>query len=155
MNGAVITHILNNDPQTCKWFQGFATPDTKIYITHKPALIILNTDKSNGPGEHWCVAIFLKNNVCEFFDPYGFSPVVYDFKHILLEYAHKIKFNTKRVQGNAPTCGHHCIFFALNRSRKKSVEKIMRVYSMNLKQNDAMVYKFVQNLGVKFAHFCK
>jgi hypothetical protein len=160
MNASVIEHILTSDDYTSQWYQGFSTPDLNIprpskEDSGKPHLYVLNTDTSDGPGEHWCVAVlFLNRDICEFFDPLGMPPNYYGFEKPILRHCSKIKFNEYRVQSiSSSTCGHHCLFFALNRARKISPEKILSKYShFNFIQNDHMVYDFVvSNYGHVFA----
>ena len=156
MNGAVISHILSTNPGTKKWFCGFSSPDIPLPDIEKyPSLIILNTDKANGPGEHWCVVIIFNKNYCEFFDSYGRPPCKYNLEEPILKHVNQITYNPKRVQGNAPTCGHHCLFFALHRASGKTLSEIMyNLYTECLKINDNIVYSFVQNsYGKIYASF--
>lgn len=152
MNGHVIHGILSRDPYTSGIYQGFSTPDLPIKPKTFPALFILNTDSSKGPGKHWCVAFFPDEKTCEFFDPLGFSPADYKFDKPLFNVCDVIHFNGPRAIVQYPlssTCGHHCLFYALNRARGLSSSDILSLYSeKNLRHNDFMVYKFViDNFG--------
>ena len=160
MNGVVLHHILATNKFTKHCFQGFLAPDLQLPdILKKPALFILNTDMSDGPGQHWCVAVFPagKNNICEFFDSFGKSPDFYNFTHTLSKHCKKIIYNEYAVQGfNSPTCGHHCLFFALHRCANKSVRFILNQFysSKNLTKNDRRVYNFInKKFGSVFAKF--
>ena len=156
INGSVITHILKSDPYTSKWFQGYSTPDLPLpaIVRHKPALIVLNTDKSTGPGEHWCVVIINKNE-CEFFDSYGQSPEYYDFDVRFYDLCNTIYYNEFQIQGDLPTCGHHCLFFSFHRARGIPVKQIIQKYysPTDLLKNDRMVFSFVQKINPIFASF--
>lgn len=152
MNGHVIDSILGRDPHTSGIYQGFSTPDLPIKPKTFPALYILNTDSSKGPGKHWCVAFFPDKYTCEFFDPLGMSPADYKFHKPIFDVCNSILFNGRQniVQHHlSSTCGHHCLFYALNRSRGLSASDILSLYSnTNLRRNDFMVYKFViDNFG--------
>lgn len=155
MNSSAIEEILQSDPQTSRIFQGFSTPDVQLpSIKRFPALFILNTDTSDGPGIHWCLAVILKNGVCEFFDPLGKRPDVYNFDRSLFQKCSKIKFNVYAVQAqDSVTCGHHCLFFAFHRARGTSPTRIMKkYYRKSTRANDLMVYSFVKNyFGARFA----
>jgi hypothetical protein len=157
MNSSVITHILTRDPYTASWFHGFSAADLTLpdKIKRKPALFILNTDTADGPGEHWCAVIIRNKNVCEFFDSYGLHPRVYNFEAQLLKHCNKIQFNEFRVQGDNPTCGHHCLFFALKRARGVTIRDLFTKYysSKNLNGNDRMVFKYVKKFGDAFSQF--
>lgn len=149
MNSKRIQHILTLDPYAKLVFSGFGYPDLPLLIKKFPALLILNTDKSTGPGEHWCVSFFRNNKYCEFFDPYGMSPDVYNFTERIFEHCSTIQYNKKQVQGlNQSTCGHHCIFFTLYRSRGIPCETILsNIYSNNIDSNDKLVYNFMKQFG--------
>jgi hypothetical protein len=157
MNGAVITHILSRDPYTAPWFHGFSSPDLPLpRIRRKPALIILNTDNARGPGEHWCVALIRNRNVCEFFDSFGLPPAVYNFEAQLLKHCQNIRYNEFKVQGSSPTCGHHCLFYALKRGRGFTAKQICeKMYSSNTERNDRMVYNYIKQYGDVIAQYCK
>jgi hypothetical protein len=151
MDSTVIHDILTKDPHTRKIFKGFSTPDVPIpKLVKTPAIFILNTDKSDGPGIHWCVAFFKNKNLCEFFDPLGKNPVAYGFDKPIHARCKNITFNEYPVQHvTAATCGHHCIFFAFHRARKLNPRQIMRKFSTtDLVRNDHMVFNFVaRNFG--------
>lgn len=155
MRGIVIEHILKTNPATSNYYQGFNTFDIPLPDSlTKPAIIVLNTDNFEGPGEHWCVANFLANDVCEFFDSYGKKPCYYNFDKILYAHCKTIVYNPFRVQGNLPMCGHHILFFILKRYNGVSAAEILNsLYSKtDLFYNDMLVYKFIEhNFGETFA----
>ena len=64
-------------------------------------------------------------------------------------------YNDTCVQGLAPTCGHHCIYFGIKRAQGHSMEYIVKkLYSNNLLKNDRRVYNFVKSIyGEDFASF--
>lgn len=151
MESTVLENILSSDEFAGKWFSGFAHPDTCSQILSKdrekstPRFYVLNTDKSYGGGEHWCLVFFFTPSNCEFFDPLGFHPETYGFDVPLLEHASLITYNNVRVQSLlSSTCGHHCIYYALMRCRRRGPGDILRTYDpSSLAANDAMVFKFV------------
>jgi hypothetical protein len=148
MNGAVIQKVLARHTATKNIYKGFASVDTSLKKIKKyPVLFILNTDNSSGPGEHWCVAYFQNKHICEFFDSYGLSPDFYGFTKQLLKLAKQIKFNSFPVQGLQPTCGHHCLYYSIQRCRNNSSKFILsKLYKFNdTKFNDLLVYNFVKN----------
>lgn len=150
MNAKVIRSILRQDPYSRNLFQGFSTPDLPLPIKKTPAVIILNTDTSDGPGQHWCTVIFDGSDICEFFDPLGLSPEHYGLHKPIMKRAEGILFNTVAVQHPLSlTCGHHCIFYVLKRSRGLSHSDVLQLYDYdNLRKNDSMVFRFVaHNFG--------
>lgn len=149
MNGNRIHHILTLDPYTSSMFAGFGSPDHLSMSRKKkrPAIVILNTAPSTSPGEHWCVAVFENVNVCFFFDSYGCSPAIYNLLPVLRSvHGGRIIYNKWEIQGDlAKTCGHHCLFFALNYARGMKPNDIMRKYKRrNKRYNDSMVYGFLK-----------
>jgi hypothetical protein len=160
MNGTVIEHILGENMYTKRYFKGFGSYDLplpKNFI--KPAIFILNTDKWSGPGEHWCVANFISDDICEFFDSYGKAPCFYNFDKVLYEHAKHVVYNPFRVQGFNPTCGHHCLFFVLFRYYGYNASTIFKELLLHKKlsdlgDNDQMVFNYIKDFfGHSFADF--
>lgn len=148
MNGTTISRILASDEKMGEWYSGHLAPDLKLPVSIiKPALFLLNTDLSAGPGEHWCIAVINKNNTAEFFDSFGLSPEYYGFSTELLKHSKSISFNEYPVQStNSATCGHHCIFWSYHRSRGNSRESVIKMYNpLNTAKNDNMVFQFVNH----------
>lgn len=156
MNSSTICNIFQKDIYTKKLFKGQINIDTKILeITSTPAMFLLNTDKTAGPGEHWCIIIIYNREYTEFFDSFGINPNQYGISKEIFKYSKNIAFNEYPVQcPTSPTCGHHCIFWALNRARDLSLTKIMHKYKANCRTNDRMVFNFVKKrFGHKTAKF--
>jgi hypothetical protein len=153
MNGATIFRLLSNDSFTKHIFDGFWFPDLPAQLMKNPALVIANTDKSTGPGEHWC-AIFIDqtSGICEYFDPLGQTPNNtqggYSFLPHLSKYSHLVEFNSVPVQSlTAITCGHHCIYFSCLKARGFPLKTIINsFYSEDTKLNDLKAFKFVRKL---------
>jgi hypothetical protein len=152
MNGATIVNLLSSNISAKSMFSGFLTPDKSIVLNNFPAIVIINTDESTGSGEHWCVAFHKNKNICEYFDPFGFSPnneiSGYNLTPNLFNNCKRILFNKKQIQSeNASTCGHHCVYFSLLRSNNIPMKKILQhYYSNNPQDNDTAVIKFIDNL---------
>jgi hypothetical protein len=156
MNGAVLNYVFKTNINTKKHFSGFSSPDLPLpKLKRFPTIIILNTDKANGPGEHWCLLFVKSKRKADFFDPYGNPPTYYNFDKPIFDKLDDVVYSDSCVQGITPTCGHHCIFFSIQRARGHSMEHILKkMYSKNLWKNDRMVYNFVKNsYGDDFASF--
>jgi hypothetical protein len=151
MKGKTIHYILSNDAFTKYIFDGFWFPDLPPKVQKNPALIIANTDKSTGPGVHWC-AIFIDKDrgICEYFDPLGQPPESklnnYSFLSHLNKYSPTVEYNSRPVQSSsAVTCGHHCIYFGFLKAKQYSLKSIITsFYSLNTYANDLKVLKFVK-----------
>ena len=155
MDSTTMIFLLKNNPHSEKYFIGIGFSDSKLKIKDYPALTILNTDSSSGPGEHWCVAFFPKKQKCEYFDPFGMQPRVknsHDLTPILFQNGAKIiEYNKRKVQSiQEGTCGQHCVYFAILRSRGISMQTILKYYYTNNETlNDRKVSDFVKELGGK------
>jgi hypothetical protein len=152
MRGKVIYNILSNDAFTKHIFDGFWFPDRPAQVKKNPALIIANTDKSTGPGVHWCAIYIDKDKeICEYFDPLGQAPENklngYSFLPHLNKYFSLVEYNTTPVQSSsATTCGHHCIYFGCLKAQNFSLKSIIKsFYTSNTRANDLKVLKFVRN----------
>lgn len=163
-----IEKVLLNDKFASKIFCSFETPDItesdnfcierkseKKTKDQRPFAIVYNTDDSDGPGIHWCAAIFHPNLTAEFFDSYGQPPSAYNLQKNLLKYADNIYYINKRVQGFLPTCGHHVLFYLLQRCRNVPPHVIYsKYYSDYRNSNDSFVFQFIKkNFGSKMANF--
>jgi hypothetical protein len=152
MNGGEINTLLSSDPYTRTIYDGFWFPDQLPILSKLPALIILNTDESTGPGEHWCAAYFSTSEHCEFFDPLGEPPentiLGYSFLHHLSAFCKNIEFNTVPVQHlTAKTCGPHCIYFAYYKARGFPLESIiLNCYTEDTQKNEKIISKFMKHL---------
>lgn len=151
MDGLQIAYLLSLDKYTSRYFKGYGMRDTPVLPSpkSKSALYILNTDKSSGPGEHWCAAFF---DDCkgEFFDPFGMPPHTYNFPNLLeTQSVGNILYNNIMVQDlESDACGFHCIFYSHFRCRGYSMKEILNMYNYkNLKRNDEMVIEFVKKFG--------
>lgn len=161
MNGSIIQHILANSPFTAEYYKGFCTFDLELPVKFStPSIFILNTDRWYGEGEHWCVANFLSDGICEFYDSYGKPPCYYNFDSLLYARAADIIFNPICLQGSKPTCGHHCLFYILHRYYGYSPWQITHELlmpeerSQDLALNDNTVYQYIlTNYGKMYATF--
>lgn len=150
MNGEKIVQILSSDPYVKKNLLGYGTPDLPILPSKKkPSVFILNTDHSEGPGEHWCMAYFQKSGICEFYDSFGYPPHVYGFNTEFDRHATQVLYSAKQVQGwDSSACAYYCIYFAMKRCRGVSMQAILNTFSsVNFKRNDDIVRKCVMQFG--------
>ena len=79
-----IEHFLSGNP----YFLG-CFPKNKLppMPTSFPKTIIVNTQDSNQPGEHWLALVLMKNK-CFYFDSFGLGVIEYEIKEYL-----KCKYN--------------------------------------------------------------
>jgi hypothetical protein len=92
-----------------KCFQGVYPLDKIKPFKKRPIAIIVNTDKSNEPGEHW-VSIFIdKNGSGEYFDSFGLPPLHDELiEYLNINCANGWRFNPIALQSDdSTTCGHY------------------------------------------------
>ena len=115
MDGNKIRTILADTPN----FVGVYARDTLPYnIKKKPFGLVVNTDESDKPGEHWIAFYFDSDGIGEYFDSYGLPPLYEEFYDYLNEYSSGGHFHNKVTLQctTCITCGHYCILFLLTRA---------------------------------------
>jgi hypothetical protein len=115
-------------------------------IKERPAGIIVNTDTSEKPGEHWIAIIIEKNGSGEYFDSYGLPPL-HDDLHLYLNKMCPLGwgYNPITLQClTCITCGHYCVFYVKLRLLGYSYCDIISLFSPNdLSYNENIIKKFV------------
>jgi hypothetical protein len=158
MNGLQISYLLSMDAYTSHFFRGIVMRDSgdlpySKKVLENPGLYILNTDSEMGKGEHWCAAFFSEKGDCEFFDPFGSPPAVYQLDNILsMRQSEPNVYNIVCLQDVfSKTCGHHCLFFSHFRCRGMSFIDILKFYDQaDVKKNDKMVIDFITKYGKEY-----
>ncbi len=77
--------------------------------------MIINSQTSNLPGQHWMCLVVNKTNIV-FFDPLNMGLPILLYNHIVKKYYGKklFKINYSSQSINSNLCAHHCIFFIKN-----------------------------------------
>lgn len=136
---------IHKDPYARLTFLGvFAKnrlPQVKIY----PCSLVVNTDPSDKPGEHWLAIYFNADKSCEFFDSYGNKPEYYGLDEYVKNNSVVYKNNNVRFQDlSSSSCGYYCIFFLLLKSRKFLFKEILDLFSKyDFRTNDFIVEHIV------------
>ena len=129
MNTLQIQKILERDVYANKYFCGVYPKDKLPKKLNFPSLMVINTDKSNEPGEHWIALYCDKNGKCEFFDSYGLHPDFYNLTNYLNKTCKSWKYNKKCLQGVfSNLCGYYCCLFLMIRSRNYSLKYFLSFY---------------------------
>jgi hypothetical protein len=133
---------INNKLKHFKNFNGVFPRDKLPKL--KNGTIIVNTDKSSEPGEHWVAITINKKEPSEYFDSFGLPPL----HHELTEYLNKGEFgwvyNTVTLQSiNSATCGNYCVLYATLRCRGYKYIDIIELFSNNTKVNDKIVSEII------------
>ena len=110
-----------------------------------PKSIIINTDQSNKPGDHW-IAIVLTEKHAYYFDSFGLGIIDQQIRQFLLPHYSSIIFNSLCIQHIlSDKCGYYCIYFVQNVHNLKSYNKFLSNFTIyNLKQNDCIVMQSIK-----------
>jgi len=133
------TNQINYSLKKYKNFIGTFPRDTIPKFNKKPFGIIVNTDSSNAPGEHW-VAIYSDNKITEYFDSFGLPPLHHEVINYLYTTSDVWHYNSLTVQSvTSTTCGLFCILYMKLRLRGYSYSDIIALFCDKLKLNDLLV----------------
>ena len=137
-----IDHLLGKNDNYLGTFPLDRLPDLPKKF---PKSIIINTDKSNRPGDHW-IAIVLTEKHAYYFDSFGLGIVDQQIQQFLLPRYSSIIFNSLCIQHIlSDKCGYYCIYFVQNVHNYKSYYKFLFHFMIdNLKQNDCIVMQGVK-----------
>ena len=128
-----------------KEFLGVYSRDKLNFYMPDETGIIINTDKSGEPGEHW-VAIY-KNERTIYFDSFGLPPI----QDEIIDYLNKINpigwfHNTICFQSYyQDTCGMYSMIFLACMFEFRSFDKFIEIFNLNKHSNDILakiIYKF-------------
>ena len=148
MRSDILDEILNKNKVTTSVYRG-CHPCDHIPIFETPYAIIVNTDNSQEPGEHW--VLLYVTDIVEYFDSFGrnWNSKLYpkEFIAYMKQFVNgrKTKYNPKIVEsllGNC--CGEYCAFYLYRRCQ--NVKNILSPFGANLKYNDLLVIEFVKHM---------
>jgi hypothetical protein len=146
MDNQQLNGILEHIPE----FHGVYAIDTLPHRVHRyPAAFVVNTDQSNGPGEHWLAVYFDVNGNAEFFDSYGYSPEMYGMVDFLLNNSRKGYIrNNKRLQSSVTfVCGAYCVYFLMMKC--SGVKEWLQPFGSDFILNDCIVLDFVHRFALE------
>lgn len=109
-----------------------------------PTLVICNVDPSWLPGSHW-VSVFIdrKKDICEFFDSYGNSYVLYGKYFSFLSYFNPV-INSNTLQApNSNICGQYCLVYAYYKKNNLTLNEMLKTikFTGDRFKNDLVVKK--------------
>ncbi|MDI9312985.1 MAG: Ulp1 family isopeptidase [Limnohabitans sp.] len=143
MDSRQIEKILKNNTL----FKG-VYPRDKIprIFNNRPSGIIVNTDSSLEPGEHW-VSIIIHNKNGEYFDSFGLPPLHKD----LINYLDSAcpegwTYNSSTIQHtDSKSCGLFCICYINSRTSGLSFSQFISSFSVNKAKNEIILQKCLEN----------
>ena len=95
-----------------RWLGVFARDELpNLNKERRPFALVLNTDPSSKPGQHWLALFGPKEGPIEIFDSFGLHTSSYGLAYLLPTYS------LIQLQSSfSALCGHYCIFFLNQRS---------------------------------------
>jgi len=78
----------------------YAADQLSPFIHTFPAAIIINTDPSNKPGEHWVAVYIFNSGHGEYFDSYDLPPYIPYHIRFLIRNCLFYTWNIRRIQGD-------------------------------------------------------
>lgn len=129
---------INNYFRNCKKYYGTYPRDMLPKYIPKDSGIIINTDKSSQPGEHWVSIFKTKSGPLVYFDSFGLPPLhkeITDF--IEVNTINGWFYNSINFQSiYSDTCGLYCIYFLTNYFNNGDFENIQNVFCFSPMYND-------------------
>ena len=113
----------------------------KAISRHRTIALVVNTDPSYKPGQHWC-AFYITPSTVYFFDAYGIPPPK-SFQRLMRSRRQK-KVYERRLQGRGKVCGHYCMYFILAMARG-GYDYMFDCFGDDLDANDRIVRRMVMN----------
>lgn len=109
---------------------------------------IVNTNRSDQPGEHWIAIHVPKTGRIEYFDSYGLPPYHTEFYKFFKLNRRKFVFNNHRIQSDqSQKCGKFALYFIYFRARNRHLNKFSRLFNKkNLIENDRIIDKLYSEI---------
>lgn len=126
-----------------KVFAGVYPCDCVPDFVHRPCAMVINTDTTKEPGEHWVAVILKRNGKALYFDSFGFPPLIPQIQEYLARHASNgFKYNSVTLQHpNSKACGYYCAAFIVLWSRNWTLRMFSNYFSgrigKELMTNDA------------------
>jgi hypothetical protein len=154
MNGLSLDRYLKQCAITKPYYAGVYAIDTVPSLSGSnktlPRFYLVNTDRAEGPGEHWIILFYVSSNFLEIFDSMGQSPQAYD-KCLAASFSGTpgliVSYTNKRLQSlSSNVCGAHCLFFAYKKCQQKQslASLLIRYYVNDTQYNDCNVLCFAK-----------
>lgn len=114
------------------------------FPTTFPKTVILNTHRSNKPGEHW-IGLVLSKKHCFYFDSFGLPIINKTIVEYLNSYYKFVKYSSICIQHiESNKCGEFCIAFVTQVENKRTYEKFISQFNLlNVKENNVIIEKVI------------
>ena len=137
MQSTTIEDILHSSKEFLGCFPFDKLPP---FPTAFPKSIIINTHKSNQPGEHW-VALVLTKKHCFYFDSFGLPIINKTIVEYLDSYYKVVRYSSVCIQHvESNKCGEFCIVFVVQVKSKHTYKKFIAQFNLeNVRENDRII----------------
>ena len=96
----------------------------------RPCSFVVNTHKSDQPGEHWFGIFVPRRGKIDYFDSYGRPPEHLEVFNFIRLNGQKFKYNSKRIQSDqSENCGQFTLFFIYFRSKGYTMDQYLNLFS--------------------------
>ena len=139
------TNTINQLPANQTYYSGCFARDKIPLKFKKPATLIVNTDVSTSPGEHWIAIHLTRENRGEYFDPYGLPPLHNDLQAFLFKQCPAgIVYNPRTLQClECITCGHYCVAYVKSKAAKLTFCKFLSKFTSDQYLNEKIVKGYI------------
>ena len=145
LNTVQLLDIIKRDRHSRRFFIGVFSRDRLPLRINYPCCFILNTHKSNQPGEHWLAVFVDDQQKAEFFDSYGNPPSHFKLDKYLKQVSKSYSFNHVQLQSfSTKLCGYYCALFLLYRSKGFTLDELIQKLSKNTHLNDFIVLNLIK-----------
>ena len=125
----------------------FAVNTLPLHISQLPVLLIVNSDTSNLPGEHWRAIFITKTLHGEVFDSLA-APVSYLLEKWMNTNTVKWTASTEMIQHPfVQSCGAFVVHYVLNRLSEKNLSSYtQKHFTVNKRQNEIYIRNYIHEL---------
>ena len=118
------------------------------FPTSFPKSMIINTQPSGHPGEHW-VALVLTETNCYYFDSFALPTIPLNIDMYLQPHYKEITYLDYRIQDSTSNyCGAYCVCFVLHVQDDLTYDQFIgHYYSNNLLENDEILKQDFSNIN--------
>jgi hypothetical protein len=141
------TEEINRQLNSIDCFVGTFSRDKLPDVNKYPAAVVINTDVSSRPGEHWVAVYFNSERQAEYFDSYGFPPLHIDIKRFIEKNSIGWCYNTVLLQAiDSITCGKYCVLFITLRSLGMPYCQFISLFTNKMTLNDTIVQRLFKEI---------
>ena len=109
----------------------------------RPFALVINTDKISERGEHWTAIFAQINGEPEYFDSFGFPPLIKEVQMFLdLNCSNHWYYSSNSIQHPfSMTCGQFCIKFIKHRHYGNDLKSFISKFCSTTAHNDDILFE--------------